>query len=184
MIIDKKSIVKQWQFDEYNLRLYRNKGAFGPIYYKYTLDKRKPLLSIFFRKKTLYCPDDSLNACEVHFDLKRSFNICKDKEQHEIPFPKEKIDITKVKKIEVIKIDSLTTSKIELNQSQFNYFISAWNSKKKQKQGSPRIKFLISVIGIYGNIRVFNSDGNYLHEQNNNAQYEMSDKSFFGSIFN
>jgi hypothetical protein len=186
--MSKKTKIKEWKIENYNLRLYKQAGSFGPITYKYYLDKDKTIPALFYRKKSKIVPFNELYECIVTFLLEEndslSFNLCEQKNSIELPGPKERLDSSLISKIEVVKIDSSNVRRIVLNTAQKALLVGEWNKKSNYLLGSPKIMFLIIVTPIYGAVRTFNSDGSYIYEQGNNARYEFRNHDFFPALFN
>lgn len=179
--IDKKYIVKEWAIEEYKITLHSGQGLVGPRYYYYRLYKKNALLGLAFKSRKMVVDFEDLSSCTVNFnqetETKFIFDICTNK-----PRPKkEPLNESIIKSIEVTYIDSSSVRKVVLTDQQKSTFIKSWNRQQKFSSGSPRIKYLIRVD--QGGIRTFNSDGQYLYEQEEDAKYRFSDTTFFSSLF-
>lgn len=166
LVTTRKTKIKEWKIDKYNIKLYKQAGAFGPTTYKYYLDKNKVIPSIFYKKRSKVILMEQLSNCTVNFTSKKkdslSFNLCERKDEIELPGPKERLDSYLISKIEVIKIDPSGTRSVILNQTQKELVIKEWNKKSDHLLGSPKILFLIIVSPYSGAIRTFISDGRYI----------------------
>ncbi|MBA3683029.1 MAG: hypothetical protein H0W73_17965 [Bacteroidetes bacterium] len=174
-LLDKTSKQKEWNIDNYKIKLYSGIGLVGPRYYYYKLKKQNTIANVFFKTRKTYVSWENLKNCKVKFEnIDRPFDICINTAKPIKIF----LDFNNIDNIEVIRIDSLTVRSIMLNDSQKKFFADSWNKTKKYTKGSPRIKYLIKVGG-----STFNSDGVYLYEQSQDAKYKISDKDVFEPFF-
>ena len=202
LIKDKRILKNTWEIDDYKIKLYSGKGAFGPDYNIYKLHKNNSFKNLFFKVKTTGVSVEDLISCVVSFELKNEkniiFNLCEKQLQTDTPRPKIIIDTNITIDIEVITINSDGKRSIYLNQSnnnnsersiylnqvQKNIFIINWNKNQKNIIHLFDPIYEIRVIENGRRKRIFYSDGYYVKELGNVAVYEFDGELFFKSLFN